>query len=114
MIAAIGKASASMPITFARSSVWAFPAVPLFGLVARLVHQKGVDLVLGAAEAIVSVGGQIVVTGMGEKHLEEGLKQASHRFSHSIGVNIGFDERAARRFFASSDFLLHRVSNPAG
>jgi starch synthase len=34
---------------------------PLFGLVARLVHQKGVDLVLSAAEAIVAAGGQIVV-----------------------------------------------------
>ena len=31
---------------------------PIFGLVARLVHQKGVDLVLAAADAIVSAGGQ--------------------------------------------------------
>src|SRR5207302_10322911 len=36
----------------------------------------------------------------------EGLKHASRRFSDSIGVNIGFDERAARRIFAASDFML--------
>jgi starch synthase len=36
---------------------------PLFGLVARLVHQKGVDMVLDAAETIVAAGGQIVVMG---------------------------------------------------
>jgi len=79
---------------------------PLFGLVARLVHQKGVDLVLGAAEAIVSAGGQIVVTGTGEKHFEQALEQASQRFANSIGVSIGFEEAAARRIFAASDFML--------
>ena len=54
---------------------------PLFGLVARLVHQKGVDLVLDAAESIVSAGGQIVVTGTGEKRFEEALEAKSRRFA---------------------------------
>src|SRR6201991_4503613 len=36
---------------------------PLFGLVARLVHQKGIDLVLAAADEIIGSGGQIVVSG---------------------------------------------------
>lgn len=36
---------------------------PLFALVARLVHQKGVDLVIQNAKAIVDAGGQIIVTG---------------------------------------------------
>jgi starch synthase len=35
---------------------------PLFGLVARLVHQKGIDLVLSATDEIINAGGQIVVT----------------------------------------------------
>jgi glycogen synthase len=39
---------------------------PIFGLVARLVHQKGIDLVLSAADEIIASGGQIVVTGRGE------------------------------------------------
>src|SRR6201994_489500 len=38
---------------------------PIFGLVARLVHQKGIDLVLSAADEIVEAGGQIIVTGSG-------------------------------------------------
>src|SRR5207244_3332135 len=36
---------------------------PIFGLVARLVLQKGVDLVLSAADEIIDACGQIVVTG---------------------------------------------------
>lgn len=46
---------------------------PLFALVARLVHQKGVDLVLESAQTIVESGGQIVVTGKGEAQFEEAL-----------------------------------------
>src|SRR6202012_1605568 len=52
---------------------------PLFALVARLVPQKGVDLVLESAQTIVQAGGQIVVTGKGEAHFEEALLQAQER-----------------------------------
>src|SRR6202790_5126791 len=79
---------------------------PLFGLVARLVHQKGVDLVLSAADAIVAAGGQIVVTGRGETQFEEALVDVHRRRPDAIGVDIGFDDGNARRIFAGSDFTL--------
>ena len=79
---------------------------PLFGLVARLVHQKGVDLVLDAADAIVSAGGQIVVAGTGEKHFDDALEAKSRKLAQSIGVNIRYDEGEARRIFAGCDFML--------
>jgi starch synthase len=79
---------------------------PLFGLVARLVHQKGVDLVLAAAETIVKSGGQIVVTGKGEPQLEEALKDAQHRDPDNIAAAIRYDDGEARRIFAGSDFTL--------
>lgn len=79
---------------------------PLFGLVARLVHQKGVDLVLEAADAIVAAGGQIVVTGRGETRFEEALVAAQRRRPGAIGVDIGFNDGNARRIFAGTDFTL--------
>lgn len=79
---------------------------PLFGVVARLVHQKGVDLVLSAADAIVAAGGQIVVTGRGETRFEEALVEAQRRRPGAIGVDIGFDDGDARRIFAGTDFTL--------
>jgi starch synthase len=79
---------------------------PLFALVARLVHQKGVDLVLESAQTIVDAGGQIVVTGKGEARFEEALLQAQERSPGSIAVKIGFDDEDARRIFAGSDFTL--------
>jgi len=79
---------------------------PLFGLVARLVHQKGVDIVLDAAETIVAAGGQIVVMGRGEPRFEQALQDAQARRPDAIGVAIRFEDAEARRIFAGSDFTL--------
>ena len=79
---------------------------PIFGLVARLVHQKGIDLVLSAADEIVEAGGQIIVTGSGEPALEQALVEAHRRRPDAIAVNIGFNDAQARRIFAASDFTL--------
>jgi starch synthase len=79
---------------------------PMFAIVARLVHQKGIDLVLSAADEIVDAGGQIVVTGSGEPALEQALIDAHRRRPDAIGVTIGFNDAQARRIFAGSDFTL--------
>jgi starch synthase len=79
---------------------------PLFAVVSRLVHQKGVDLAISAAETIVSQGGQIAVTGRGESRFEQALLALAERHPGSIGVKIGYDETDARRMYAGSDFLL--------
>jgi starch synthase len=75
-------------------------------MVARLVHQKGVDLVLAAADAIVRSGGQIVVTGRGEPKLEEALREAQRQRPDSIAAAIRFEGGEAKRIFAGSDFTL--------
>jgi len=79
---------------------------PIFALVARLVHQKGIDLVLSAADEIIEAGGQIVVTGSGEPALEQALVDAHRRRPDAFAVAIGFNDGHARRIFAGSDFTL--------
>jgi starch synthase len=79
---------------------------PIFGLVARLVHQKGIDLVLSVADEIIEAGGQIVVTGSGEPAIEQALVDAHRRRPDAIAVTIGFNDAQARRIFAASDFTL--------
>jgi starch synthase len=72
----------------------------------RLVQQKGIDLVLSAAESIVAAGGQVLVMGKGDQHFERALTHVSERFPGQVAVRIGFDEGTARRIFAGSDFIL--------
>ncbi len=79
---------------------------PLFVVVSRLVHQKGIDLTAAVAEQIVAAGGRIAVIGRGEAHLEAAMAALPERFPGRIGVQVGFNELDARRMFAGSDFLL--------
>jgi starch synthase len=71
-----------------------------------LVHQKGVDLSIEAAHTIVANGGQLIVTGRGERRLEEEIQRLAHQNPRAIAARIGFDDGEARRIFAASDFLL--------
>lgn len=79
---------------------------PLFAVVSRLVHQKGIDLVCEVAPQIVAAGGQVVVIGNGEPQLEQAVQRLAQRFPGRVGVRVGFEERLARRMFAGADFLL--------
>ena len=84
-------------------SLW---RAPLFSFVSRLVHQKGVDLVLQAGERIAELGGQLVVMGLGEPKMEAELAALGARRRDAVGVRIGFDAVDARAVFAGSDFVL--------
>ena len=84
-------------------SLW---RAPLFSFVSRLVHQKGVDLVLQAGERIADLGGQLVVMGLGEPKMEAELAALSSRRRDAVGVRVGFDAEDARALFAGSDFVL--------
>jgi len=89
--------------------------VPLLGIVSRLTHQKGVDLVAAAAERIVAMPSQIVVLGEGERDLEAALAQAAARHPDSIAVQIRFDEALAHLIEAGADaFLMPSRFEPCG
>lgn len=79
---------------------------PVFAVVSRLAHQKGVDLTLAIAETIMRAGGRLVVMGTGEARLEHALLRLAKRHPHQVGIHIGFNEADARRIFAGSDFYL--------
>jgi starch synthase len=79
---------------------------PLFGLVARLVHQKGVDLVLAAADTIIRAGGQIIVAGKGDPSFEHALVEAARQRPNSLATAIRFNSGEARRIFAGTDFTM--------
>lgn len=79
---------------------------PMFSIISRLVHQKGIDLSIEAAETIIAGGGQLVVTGRGEPRIEEAVKRLARLHPDAVGARIGFDDAEARRLFAASDFLL--------
>ena len=79
---------------------------PLFGMVSRLVPQKGLDIVAAAANGIVREGGQIAILGLGEPATEQLLNRVARRHRDNIAVLVGFNEPMARRVLGGSDFCL--------
>ncbi|MCE1236533.1 MAG: glycogen synthase GlgA [Hyphomicrobiales bacterium] len=78
----------------------------VFGVVSRLSWQKGLDMVLAGVESILSVGGQLVLLGSGDRGLVEGFRHAAAAHPGRVGVVIGYDEALAHLIQAGSDALL--------
>ncbi len=79
---------------------------PLFAVVSRLVHQKGLDITCEVVPQIVAAGGQVVIIGGGEPQVEAQVAGLVRRYPGAVGAYIGFEEGLARRMFAGADFLL--------
>lgn len=79
---------------------------PLFGIVSRLVHQKGLDLVADCAHDIIARGGQIAILGLGNPDIEQMLSHAARQHRDDLAVLVGFNEPMAHRIIGGSDFLL--------
>lgn len=83
------------------------PAVPLFGVVARLYDQKGLDLLATLLpDLLARAHMQIVLLGTGEKWLEEQYQWLARGHPGKCAVQIGFDNALAHRIEAASDFFL--------
>jgi starch synthase len=91
------------------------PATPLLGMVARLVDQKGLDLVGKAAEPLLQQGVQLVLLGEGEAAYHRMFLALRSRFPDRVGVVFGFDDALAHQIEAGADvFLMPSQYEPAG
>ena len=87
----------------------------LLGLVGRLTEQKGVDLVIAGAPALLAQGAQLVVLGKGDAVLEESLLRLAAAHPHQVHLTLGFDEALAHQIEAGSDcFLMPSRFEPCG
>lgn len=80
--------------------------VPLFGLVGRLVAQKGVDVLAAALERILAWDVQLVLLGTGDVRIERFFAAAARSHPDRCGVWLQFDEARAHRIEAGADFFL--------
>jgi starch synthase len=91
------------------------PEAPLFGMVARLVEQKGVSLLVNSAQELLAHDIQIVMLGEGDPGVHKQLTAIRDRFPDKLGLRIGFDEGLAHRIEAGADaFLMPSQYEPSG
>lgn len=79
---------------------------PILGAVSRLVDQKGIDVLLEAAPALLREGADLVVLGAGEARIVDGLERLRRDHPDRVGLFIGFDEPLSHLIVAGSDLLL--------
>ncbi|NPU97980.1 MAG: glycogen synthase GlgA [Candidatus Omnitrophica bacterium] len=88
---------------------------PLFGVISRLAHQKGLDLLAAVLPSLIRRGAQVVILGKGEPPLEETYRTLQKQFPESCGVTIAFDNRLAHQIEAGADiFLMPSLYEPCG
>jgi starch synthase len=88
---------------------------PVIGIVSRLVHQKGFDLLAAAAEELPNLDATFVVLGSGEAQYEDMWRGLALWRPDRVAVHIGFDERRAHLIEGGADiFLMPSRYEPCG
>jgi starch synthase len=88
---------------------------PLFGAIGRLTEQKGFDLLIAAAPALIDAGASLVVLGQGEAALQAALTDLARRFPRRVAVVVGYDETLAHGIEAGADaFVMPSRFEPCG
>ncbi len=87
----------------------------LFGLVSRLVGQKGIELILKAMPTLMQRPVQFIAVGTGEASYQRGLEQLQQMYPGKFSAQIKFDNALAHRMEAGLDaFLMPSLYEPCG
>ena len=79
---------------------------PLFAVVARLVEQKGVDLIKELLDRLMKKGVQLIIFGQGEKKYTEYFRECIDKYPGQFGFSDDYTEEMAAKVFAGADFYL--------
>jgi starch synthase len=89
--------------------------IPLLGAVSRLTTQKGLDLLLDIADAVLALPAQIVIVATGDKALERRLLALTATRPGRLASFIGFDETLAHLVEGGADaFVMPSRFEPCG
>ena len=87
----------------------------VLGVVSRLAHQKGLDVLADATPRLVESGVRVVMLGSGDAALAERWRRLASDHPGRVGVYIGFDIARAHRVEAGVDaFVMPSRYEPCG
>ncbi len=90
-------------------------AVPVIGIVSRLVGQKGFDLIAEAIQDLMALNAQWVILGSGEDQYERLFTAMHNVLPQKCWVYVGFNNELAHLIEAGADmFLMPSHYEPCG
>ena len=88
---------------------------PLLGVVSRLTHQKGLDLLPEIMPKLISLGCQFAILGSGEKKLEAKFNDFAQRYPLQVSMSTGYHEHLSHNIMAGCDmFIMPSRFEPCG
>jgi starch synthase len=89
--------------------------MPLLGMVSRITHQKGFDIVAQAIPQIANFPAHLVIVGTGDREMVERLQSVQAEHSKCVGLSLEFDEPLAHMVEGGADlFLMPSRFEPCG
>ena len=89
--------------------------IPMLSMVTRLADHKGLDLVMGIFDELISKDVQFVILGTGEARYEEFFKLKAKQYPHKVSAVMAFSGQLANQIYAGADmFLMPSISEPCG
>lgn len=82
------------------------PAGPVFGMVTRLVPEKGFDVVMPVLDRLLSDDVRLIILGEGDPAYERALAIAARKYRGKFAYRQSYDERLAHLIEAGSDITL--------
>ncbi len=90
-------------------------AGPIFGMVARLTAQKGIDFIVANREFFLAHDVRLVLLGSGDRRLEEEVHELAREVPDRVFLSARLDETMSHLIEAGSDFfLMPSVFEPCG
>ena len=88
---------------------------PIVGVVSRLVHQKGIDLLLETVPFLHHLGARLVLLGSGDAGLADQLRYLAEVHPDRLAFVDGYDAGFAHQIFAGADlFAMPSRFEPCG
>jgi starch synthase len=90
--------------------------LPLFGMVSRLVEQKGIDILAEALPVLLNQHDfQLVILGTGKERYHDWLNALATQYPHKFRLWLQFDPALAQQVYAGSDvFVMPSLFEPCG
>jgi len=89
--------------------------IPVFGLISRLVEQKGIDLILECLSEMLQMPMQFILLGSGNHDFEHRLNNLASLYPDKISVTLAYDESLAHQIEAGIDiFMMPSRFEPCG
>ena len=82
------------------------PSWPLLCSVARLVEQKGIELIKEILPGLMDMGVQLIIFGQGEQHYIDYFNWAKEQWPDQLGFSSDYSEQMAAEIFAGADMYL--------